>query len=142
MNSVASFVGGLLEGLVAPLQAIGNALNNMWDAIKNIPSKISDVIKDLFVPSEDTFDEFKNKFDEKFGFVGQIIDLGESFLSSVFGSTKPETNIILYGTSVTIIDWDIYDNYRIFIHGIIVLLAYLIFIPKLIKRLPSIIRGI
>ncbi len=142
MQAVSSFVGGLLDSLVAPLEGIANALNSMWNSIKNIPQAISDKLEYLFVPSGDKFSELKNKFDEKFGFVGQIIDLGEVIINATFGGSKPNSNITLYGGTYTIIDWDIYDDYRPYIHGIIVLLSYIVFIPKLIKRLPSVIRGI
>ena len=142
MQSVSSFVGGLLDGLVAPLEGVANALNNMWNSIKNIPQAISDKLEYLFVPSGDKFNELKDKFDEKFGFIGQIMDLGEVIINATFGGSKPESNITLYGGTYTIIDWDIYDDYRPYIHGIIVLLSYIVFIPKLIKRLPSVIRGI
>ena len=97
MQAVSSFVGGLLDGLVAPLEGIANALNSMWNSIKNIPQAISDKLEYLFVPSGDKFDELKDKFDEKFGFVSQIIDLGEVIINATFGGVKPESNITLYG---------------------------------------------
>lgn len=141
-DSITSWFSGVLESLASPFESIAEGLSGVWQSVKNIPQAIADKLEYLFVPSGDKFDELKDKFDEKFGFVGQIIDLGETIINATFGGSKPNSNITLYGGTYTIIDWDIYDNYRTYIHGIIVLLSYIVFIPKLIKRLPSIIRGI
>lgn len=141
-DTITGWFGGILEDLAAPFTSIAEGLSGVWQAVKNIPQAISDKLEYLFVPSGDKFSELKDKFNEKFGFVGQIIDLGQTIINATFGGSKPESNITLYGGTYTIIDWDIYDNYRIYIHGIIVLLSYIVFVPKLIKRLPSVIRGI
>ena len=141
-DAITDWFGGVLEVLATPFTAIADGLNGVWLEIKNIPQLIADKLEYLFVPSGDKFDELKDKFDEKFGFVGQIIDLGQTIINATFGGSKPNSNITIYGGTYTIIDWDIYDNYRTYIHGIIVLLSYIVFIPKLIKRLPSVVRGI
>ena len=141
-DSIVGWFSGVLESLATPFTSIAEGLNGVWQAVKNIPQAISDKLEYLFVPSGDKFSELKDKFDEKFGFVGQIIDLGQIIINATFGGSKPNSNITIYGGTYTIIDWDIYDDYRPYIHGIIVLLSYIVFIPKLIKRLPSVVRGI
>lgn len=141
-GEITSWFSGVLETLATPFTAVAEGLSGVWQAVKNVPQAIADKLEYLFVPSSDKFDELKDKFDEKFGFVGQIIDLGETIVDATFGGSKPNSNITVYGGTYTIIDWDIYDDYRPYIHGIIVLLSYIVFIPKLIKRLPSVIRGI
>ena len=79
----------------------------------------------------------------KFGFIYQIIDLGIDIVNITFSDDAPEFILELEdGTVLSLVDWELFDEYRTFIHGLIVAIAYAIYIPKLIKRLPSIISGI
>lgn len=168
MNSVSSFVGGILNGLVAPLQGIANALNSMWEAIKNIPSLIIDGLKSLFIPENNLKDKTDILFD-KIGYVpednepetysrtskktyrstenqnswiGQVIVMSNNMILQPTETDEyPKFEITLNGKSYSLIDWSIYAPYRAYVNAIIIGIAYFVFINKLLKRIPGVIGG-
>ena len=124
-DSVSSFFSDVKNGIV-------NALYSVRDSIIQ-------GLKDLFVPSSDVFDGIKNEFSSRFGFIYQIKDLVFSFVSSDYSYSKPDFPITIYGTSVNLSAFDFFDKYKSLIHGIILAFAWIPFLIRLFRRIPSII---
>ena len=60
---------------------------------------------------------------------------------SNYGEDVPSFSLTWYGTTVAIIDFSLFLNYRTWIHGIILAIAWSVFIFKTYRKLPSIIGG-
>lgn len=109
---------------------------------KKIVELFQNLFELLFVPKNNPFESLSSKFDEKFSFVGQIKDLFSSFLGfNNYGDNVPSFTLTWYGTTVAIIDFSLFLDYRTWIHGIILAIAWAIFIFKTYRKLPSIIGG-
>ena len=136
-NSVQESVGLLTE----PIERIINFLNPIHEDF---------FLRVAFIPSQGYVEEFrtdiKEMFDDKFSFISEIRD----FLAFIFSSPiidnpgPPEFKITLpggkWGTgSVQIIDFSIFEDYRLFIINFIRVLLWIPFLIKLYKRLPSIV---
>ena len=119
--------------------AIVNALSNLGQTIIN---GFQSVIEFLFVPSDNLFNDVENMFKEKFGFVYQIISIGEDLKDIEFGTDTPHFSITLYGKTVDFINFSLYDRYRSFIHNITLVIAYFGFVIWLLHQIPGIIGGI
>lgn len=119
--------------------AIVGALTNLGQTVIN---GIKSVIEFLFVPSDNLFNDVEDMFKEKFGFVYQIISIGEDLKDIEFGTDTPHFSITLYGKTVDFIDFSLYDRYRTFIHNITLAIAYFGFIIWLLHQIPAIIGGI
>lgn len=101
-----------------------------------------DLFNLLFVPAENPFDGLKVKFDEKFGFVNQIKDLFSGLLGfRNYGETAPSFNLSWKGVQFALIDFSMFLNYRLWLHGIILAIAWFVFIRKTFNKLPSIVGG-
>ena len=59
-----------------------------------------------------------------------------------YGTTTPSFSITYYGQTVNIIDFSLFVNYRIWLHGIILAIAWFMYIRKLFNKLPNIIGGV
>lgn len=133
-------------------------LKKLWDFLSNIISYInpfdenflgrkiiellSDLLKALFVPENNPFSELKNKFDEKFAFIEQIKTFVNSFLgNSNYGDKTPSFEMTWHDVTFALIDFSLFLQYRTWLHGIILSIAWVIFIFKTYKKLPSIIGG-
>ncbi len=104
----------------------------------------------------------------KFGFIGQLAELNQIINTYCFGNEQivsyasvddgqleleeymnypsfriPAFNagIISSNEPITIIDWSIIDEYRIYLHRIIVAVCYTVFISKRFKRTPNMIAN-
>jgi hypothetical protein len=110
--------------------------------MENLPTAIINGLKELFIPDEDFFDEFVDLFNEKFGFVSQIIDLGRHLFDMDYSGSPPDVEITFYGVTFNFIDFSIYNQYRLWIHAIIAGFVWFHFIRRLFKtRIPQIIGG-
>lgn len=109
---------------------------------KKIVELIGQLLETLFIPESNPFEKLSSKFDEKFAFVNQIKDLFSKLLGfSNYGEDVPNFSLTWYGTTVAIIDFSLFLNYRTWIHGIILAIAWSVFIFKTYRKLPSIIGG-
>lgn len=106
--------------------------------------------------------------DSKFGFIGQLADLQQIINTYCFGTEQIvnyasvddgqlefdeymnypsfqipafDAGIISSKEPITIIDWSIIDEYRIYLHQIIVAVCYVTFISKRFKRTPNMIAN-
>lgn len=100
---------GLLKSIIEWLKGIKNGITDLFDSIKELPSKIWSFIenglKSLFVPSEEFLTGFKTDMEdmlrEKLGAVYQVIEITLESWDSIMNSDKknyinlPETTINL-----------------------------------------------
>lgn len=59
-----------------------------------------------------------------------------------YGETLPVFSINYEGQNLNIIDFSIFVNYRGWLHGIILTIAWFCYIKKLYNKLPEIIGGV
>lgn len=103
---------------------------------------LGDLLKWLFVPNTNPFNELSNKFNDKFAFVNQIKTLFNDLLGySNYGDKVPSFDMTWRGVTFAFIDFSLFLDYRTWLHGIILAIAWFIFIFKTYKKLPSIIGG-
>lgn len=145
-TAIGNIATSILEGLGSFFSTLWTWLTDIFGAITKIPETIikllGDLLNWLFVPSNNPFESLSSKFDEKFAFVGQIKDLFSSLLGfNNYGENVPSFTLTWYGATVAIIDFSLFLNYRTWIHGIILAIAWTVFIFKTYRKLPSIIGG-
>lgn len=124
---------------------IGTLVNNFKDFINNKIDDFKTFVRDgleyLFKPSDNNFEEIKDVVEEKFKFVYQIIEFSNDLINANYLDEPPDTNITIYGQTVSFMNWELYDKYKLFIDTIIIVCSYYFYIRRLIKRLPGIIGG-
>lgn len=111
---------------------------------KRLIELFSDLFEKLFIPTSNQFEVLKDKFYSKFGFISQIKELVNSLFAipkTRAVSTPPKWEITYMGTTVNIIDFTAFEQYRGVVHGIIIAVMYIPFLLRLYRRLPGIIGG-
>ena len=158
-DTVSSIGSSIVNGFISVGETIVNAFNSIGTTIVNGVSALGDFLIDglimLFVPTS-TFAETSigsqvtEVFSDKFGFVGQILDLANQLLSVTFDDKVPDFSITLQGSffgslqgkKFQFIDLSMYHQYRTFIHSIIKCLVWFYFILYLLRDIPCIVGGI
>lgn len=130
LKDVLSFLGNLVS-YVNPFSE--NFLG------KKLIELISDLFEDLFIPTGNQFEEFYNKFNNKFGFVSQIVEIAKTLFNTSSGATVPNWEITWQGATFNFFDFDFFNKYRGTLHTVIIAVCYISFIFRLFKRLPAII---
>lgn len=90
LQRIQSEEEGLLSSIIEWLKQIKdnltNGFNNLITNIIEIPAKIGEALKDLFVPSEDYFENLSNSFkdiaEERFGALFTVVDIFDNFILS------------------------------------------------------------
>lgn len=140
IKSIISSISNLPSRIADSISSFfSDVKNGIVDALYFVLNSIIQGLKDLFVPSPDIFDGINNEFSSRFGFIYQIKDLVFSFISSDFSYSTPDFPITIYGTSVNVSAFDFFDKYKSLIHGIILSFAWIPFLIRLFRRIPSII---
>ena len=135
-------------------------LKQLWDFLTNIVSYlnpfsenflgyklvefIGDLLENLFIPQQDHFTELHNEINTKLGFIGQVKELVYSLFpdnSPNSLTTPPNWKITYKGVTVTLIDWSAFEQYRGYLHSIIIFIMWASFLIRLYKRIPLIIYG-
>ena len=115
------------------------------DSLSSLGTSIIDgfqsILEFLFVPSNNLFDSVKDTFNSKFGFVSQIVQLGQELTNIEFQTDTPHFSITLYGKTVDFINFSYYDQYKNFIHNIIITIAYFFFFIWLLQEIPCLLHG-
>lgn len=134
----------LSQGLALVKNAIIDLGNTIINGIKN-------VFEYLFIPDDNTlFNDFTDLFNQKFGFVSQIIDIANELTSIKLGDSLPNFSVTLKsdffgslkGKSFQFIDFSMYEQYRTFIHSIIVVITDFFFFMYLLREIPCVVGGI
>ena len=139
----------ILSGVLSNLGNMLNYINPFSDDFlgKKLIEMFSDLFEYLFIPKEDQFTEIHNKFSEKFAFIEQIKELVNSLFSYhdtatySLSNSYPTWNITYMGTTVSIVDFSVFDQYRGVVHGIIIGVTYISFLWRLFRRLPGVINS-
>jgi len=151
VSSVQESVGILAESIEELREGVNNFLVGMGEIINLLnPFHERFFLRVAFIPSAGYMEEFRTDikavFDNKFSFINEIRD----FLAFIFSTPildnpgPPEFKITLPGGkwgsgSVQIIDFSIFEDYRLFIINFMRVLLWIPFLIKLYKRLPSIV---
>lgn len=142
--SIGNIVDGILDGISGFFSTLWTWLKDIFTLIFNIPSTIiellSDLLKFLFVPDNNPFENLSSKFNEKFAFVNQAKDLFNSLIGfNNYGNSAPTFNMTWKGVTFAFIDFSMFLQYRLWLHGVILAIAWFIFIRRTVNRLPAII---
>lgn len=155
-STTGSSSDGTSQEQLETSKGIFGTVKNIFDSLSELPSKIANAIsgffttlkdgiidglKFLFIPSENLFDNLKDKFFSKFGFISQLSSLVYDLRSITYDDKPPENKITLYGVTVNFVNWEFYDDYRELINNIIIIISYYIFFWNIRRRLPDIIGG-
>lgn len=134
-------------------------LKDIWNAIIGIPKAILDglieILKALFIPSEDVTAKFQEQVDKKLPVIGDLQGVGDDLVSNFsresdpFSDARMTTQIDLskaangkYGTAkIDLFDLSWYVPYRPLVDDIIVGFAWIVFLWNLYGAMPSIIHG-
>lgn len=142
MSALGDIIGGffsfLLDGIKALFDLLIDAITGLFSWLLE---GIGDLLKFLFVPSDNLGDEFKAKIEEKMPFISQISQAIDSFLNIDGSTQEPNFSITYYGASAKIVDFSLVEKYIPIIHSIIIAIAWGTFIFRIYKRIPSIIGG-
>lgn len=133
LNGLFTFLGNVLSYI--------NPFSENFFAYKLI-DLTQELLEFLFIPKTNPFEELSVKMEEKFAFVNQIKDLFSSLLGfNNYGYEAPTFNMTWKGVTFALIDFSLFLEYRIWLHGIILAIAWFVFIFKTFKKLPVIIGG-
>lgn len=138
-NKLVEIAGNIISLPFDIAIALGQILTDAFISLKN---DILDGIKSLFYPSDNLFNDMRDLLESKFKFVNQIIDLVIDFSTVVWVEEPPDSNITLYGVTVSFMNWELYDDYKKLINTITIIVSYYWFVKRLIRKTPKVIGGI
>lgn len=167
INNIGQWFTNLITNLGEWFKSVGewfsNLITNLGEWFKSVgqwfaelPSKVGEVFKELFmylfVPEDNPFSTFKDFITEKFPVVDQAKELVDVALGSIasepatmssdsYGS-EPVFKFTWQGVEVPLIDLTPFTPYKRIVDGIIVAICYFLYIMRLFKRVPSLIRGL
>ena len=138
----------VLNGIKAGI--LGIAIPNIidyTDVLNGIKTGILSGLSTLFIPDTTAFDGLTDIITDKFSIVFQLEELWDTLLGSDFGSSKVEFTITIPGWFLhsdsdkvcLLIDFSVFDDYRSFLHAVIILLSYLAFAKRLVDRIPTVL---
>lgn len=135
LSSLGNFI---VDGLSGILQLIVDGLTTLGNFIVE---GLQGVLEFLFLPSDNLFTDVKDLFNSKFGFINQIIELGHELTSIEFQTDTPHFSVKLFGKELDFINFSYYDQYKNFIHNIIITIAYFFFSLWLLHEIPCLLHG-
>lgn len=144
-TTLGTNIGNWFTGLINNLKNLLSYLNPFDDNFlgKKIVTLFSDLFNFLFVPKDDIFGDIKIKVQDKFYFATQISDIFGTLLNGFnYGDEVPTFNITYYNKTLSIIDFSPFLNYRVWLHSIILAIAWFIFIRKTFDKIPNLIGGV
>ena len=117
-------------------------------AVNNLPDSIEEILKYLFVPKTDYPEELIKIIDDHFGFIHQIVEIGNViFNEENFDVDMPEYTIKIDSDLFCHFEADIIDfsiipyDYIYWFKKLVSGITCYFFILKVRKRLPAIING-
>lgn len=138
------FLWGITNMLTNFIDAIIGFIDGLFNFLWNL---IVDVVKFLFVPSEERFTAISDTVTSKFGFIDTIKNAVEEF-KSAFDSVegKPALSIDVdsryYTGSLVSIDLSWYTQFKPFVDTVITGFCYLFFLWRLYISIPNIVNGV
>ena len=123
-------------------------LERIFNVIEDISNSIINGLKELFIPSEDYFNEklsqLEEKMSSKFGVFTDLLNILKAFYNSLTSnatSSVPKFEFTYRGATYNIMNLEIFEDYIVIFKNIIIFTTYYFFIKRLIKKAPSLIRG-
>ena len=151
VDSIDAILNGycvsMSKNLIDFSSSVSSLLRELINAVNGLPDKFGELLKDLFIPQEDHFTELIDEINSHFGFVHQIIKLGDVLVNeSDFDDVQPSYSISFdsdtYGHFKTdIIDFSVVAPYVDIIKGINTGIILYFFIRRTRRKLPDIING-
>ncbi len=138
------FLWGITDLLINLIDTIVGFIDGLFNFLWNL---IVDVVKFLFVPSEERFTAISDTVTSKFGFIDTIKNAVEEF-KRAFDSVedKPALSIDVdsryYTGSLVSIDLSWYTQFKPFVDTVITGFCYLFFLWRLYISIPNIVNGV
>lgn len=151
-TSDGGWLSKLTNWLKAPFQKLAQLLAKIFNFfvnfIQRILSGFFDFFVTVFVPDTDDiiFDDVKETLLNKFPFIDSFRQIQNDFVNAFDNETGCPTftitlPVFLGGSTVSLIDFRFYNQYRSWINGFIIASSYFLFIRKMYYKIPSMIRG-
>lgn len=137
-KDITSGLSGFFFDIVKSIQTLSD---NIKQFFSDLLDGILDGIKSLFVPTKSYGEDLRITIECKFPFVSQVIDIVNSLLNLGNNAVPPKFEFTYQGATVSIVEFDSFSAFMPIIHSIILAVAWLSYIMRLYKRLPSIIGG-
>lgn len=145
LSSLTSWLQSIIDGILQIVSYI-NPFSDNFFGIKLI-EMLSDTLTILFVPDESNVDELTNTVDEKFGFIDSIelcIDTVQDMINNIENGSavfKVDIDSPWYSGEVTLFDLAWYVPFKTYGDLVFTGFAYIFFIFRVYKSIPSIING-
>lgn len=145
ISSISNLGSNIVNKLSDVITSIGNKLENVISVIVDIPNIIitglQNLLEFLFVPSDNLFTELQEVVEQKFGIFYDLESLVSEIASVNLYQGTPHFEITYKGKTYEIIDFSIFDDYRIYITSLSSFLMIFSTLMWLLKNAPNIIHG-
>ncbi len=155
INDILTFVKQIPDNIIQLGKDIGGFFGNLIDVVVSIPAKIiellGELLKALFVPSDDYFPDKIDTIRSKFAFADSVVDTVQVFVNffqnNSFGESPTITvnlsssGSIDYGTSSKAIDFKWYEPFKPTVDLLISSILWVVFVWNTFKDLSNIING-
>ena len=129
---------------------LASKLENIWEAICNIPEAIGNVLRSIFVPSEDFLTEKVQDLRSRFNWIEPILGYGDFIKAQLVNPEPPVLYVHLgnaegsynYGGTVKFLDLTWYERYKSQGDAIISGFLWALFAWRMYVKLPGIINGV
>ena len=129
---------------------ISTGLERIWESICNIPEAIGNVLRSIFVPSEDFLTEKVQDLRNRFNWIEPILGYGNFIKAQLIDPVPPVVYVHLgdaegsynYGGTVKFLDMSWYERYKSQGDAIISGFLWALFAWRMYVKLPGIINGV
>lgn len=149
---------GAFNLLQVPLNAIAEFIGRLDEILNDINNWFFDIVKFLFIPEENPFEQFSDTIDKKFPIVNQITDVVRAFFSpgSYYNENGTGTTLEAFekspgasftfswkGKTYTWLEFDLFKNDILpKVRAIVAGFLWVAFAIRTYKKLPQIISGL
>lgn len=138
-SKFAEWFGNLISGL-----------ERIWESICNLPEAIGNILKSIFVPSEDFLTEKVQDLRNRFNWIEPILGYGNYIKAQLVNPEPPVLYVHLgnaegsynYGGTVKFLDLTWYERYKSQGDAIISGFLWALFAWRMYVKLPGIINGV
>ena len=145
ISSISNLRDNIVNKLSEVIADITNTLADVISAIVGLPSTIvsgfQDLLEFLFVPSDNLFTELQEVIEQKFEVFFDLESLISEIASVNLYQGTPHFEITYKGKTYEIIDFSMFDDYRIYITSLSSFLMIFSTLMWLLKNAPNIIHG-
>lgn len=145
ISSISNLRDIIVDKLSEVIVNITNTLLDVISAIVGLPSTIvsgfQDLLEFLFVPSDNLFSELQDVIEQKFEVFFDLESLISEIASVNLYQGTPHFEITYKGKTYEIIDFSMFDDYRIYITSLSSFLMIFSTLMWLLKNAPNIIHG-